>query len=120
MCNLNSHTKGPKAIRTIMALIVVTAIAGCGHDVYRRANTTDTQYIQDENSCMSYAEAQPPAVTGPAPGAYQSNIEKQRNDIRSCMVARGYTLDPKWPFGSYGTSPTIGPNPAETPLGLRR
>ena len=101
-------------------LIAATALAGCGHDVYRRANTTDTQYIRDENACSNYAEAQPPAVVGYTDQGYSLNIEKQRRDIRACMVARGYTLDPKWPFGPYGTSPTVGPNPAALPLATRR
>jgi hypothetical protein len=102
--------------RVITMLIMATALAGCGHDVYQRTNTTQAQYIQDENSCFNYAEKQPPAVVGYTDHGYSMNIEKERNDIRSCMIARGYTLEPKWPFGPYGISPTGGPNPAAMPL----
>lgn len=105
--------------RSMAVLIVATALAGCGHDVYERADTTDTQYIRDENSCFDYADKQPYAALG-GDHAYEQNIAKERRDIRACMVAKGYVLKPKWPFGSYGTSPTVGPNPAETPLATIR
>ncbi|MGZ5922845.1 MAG: hypothetical protein ACXWLT_13860 [Rhizomicrobium sp.] len=108
--------------RIMTALVAVIALAGCGHDVYQRANTTDTQYIQDENACFNYAEEQPLAAVGGSAHdqAYSMNIEKERKDIRSCMVARGYTLEPKWPFGPYGISQTRGPNPATMPLATTR
>ncbi|HZQ41592.1 MAG TPA: hypothetical protein VFA87_12380 [Rhizomicrobium sp.] len=97
---------------------MVTALAGCGHDVYEKANTTDTQYVQDENACFTYADQQPFAAIGDTPDGRNLNIEKIRTEIRSCMIAKGYTLAPKWPFGPYGESPTTGP--ADMPLGLRR
>lgn len=105
---------------SMIILISATAVAGCGHDVYQRDNTTDTQYIQDENACFAYADQQPPAAVGYVNGGYQMNLEKKRNEIRSCMVAKGYTLEPKWPRGAYGTSPTTGPNPADVPLSTPR
>ena len=105
--------------RLTAALIVAAALSGCGHDVYERAGTTDTQYIADENACFAYADKQPYVALG-GEGAYQSNIVRERKDIRACMIARGYALQPKWPFGSYGESPTTGPDPAKAPLGLRR
>src|SRR5579862_7432589 len=95
--------------RSALLFLAVAVLAGCGHDVYRRPNTTDTQYIQDENACYDFAEKQPYAALG-GDHAYSQNIAKERKDIRSCMIARGYTLDPKWPLGPYGTSPTVGPN----------
>jgi hypothetical protein len=105
----------------MMALLVAaTMLAGCGHDVYERADTTDTQYIRDENACFDYADKQSPAAIGYVEGGYSANVEKKRNEIRSCMIAKGYALAPKWPFGPYGTSPTTGPSPAETPLSLRQ
>ena len=99
-------------------LLAATALSGCGHDVYERAGTTDTQYIADENACFAYADRQPYAAIGG--DAYSLNVAKERQDIRACMQARGYTLEPKWPFGPYGESPTTGPNPAEQPLAARR
>ncbi len=103
-------------------MLLAAALSGCGHDVYTRANTTDTQYIADENACFAYGEGQPPAVLGGGPDdhAYETNVAKVRQTIRHCMIARGYTLKPKWPFGPYGDSPTAGPDPAKTPLGLRQ
>jgi hypothetical protein len=62
-------------IRTTASLIAATALAGCGHDVYRRANTTDTQYIQDENACSNYAEAQPPIETS---GPWENSLARAR------------------------------------------
>lgn len=118
MCNLYSQTNGRKAIRMMASFIVATALAGCGHDVYARANTTDTQYIQDQNACFAYADKQPYAALG-GKEAYEQNIAKERRDIRACMVARGYTLKPKWPLGPYGDSPTTGPNPVQMPLSTR-
>ena len=106
--------------RTMVFLIITAALAGCGHDVYERAATTGTQYVRDENACFAYADEGTPAAMGYVIGGYQSNVAKKRNDIRSCMIAKGYTLEPKWPFGPYGTSPTVGPNPAETPLSTPR
>jgi hypothetical protein len=105
--------------RVIGILIVAPMLAGCGHDVYEKANTTDTQYVQDENACFAYADQQPPAALGYVEGGYSLNVEKKRNEIRSCMIAKGYALAPKWPFGAYGTSPTTGPSPADMPLGIR-
>ena len=105
--------------RSMAMLVVATALAGCGHDVYRRDNTTQAQYIQDEEACWTYADKQPPAALG-GDYAYSSNIEKERKDIRSCMVARGYILEPKWPAGPYGTGPTAGPDPSRMPLATRR
>jgi hypothetical protein len=104
--------------RMMALLIAATALAGCGHDVYRKSDTTQAQYIRDEESCWTYAEAQPVAALG-GDQAYSLNIAKQRKDIRSCMAARGYALAPKWPLGPYGTSPTAGPNPAAMPLATR-
>jgi hypothetical protein len=106
--------------RLLVLPIVAAGLAGCGHDVYERANTTDTEYIQDENACFADAERQPPAAVGYINGGYQMNLEKRRTEIRSCMEAKGYKLEPKWPFGPYGTSPTTGPNPAEEPLSTTR
>jgi hypothetical protein len=106
-------------IRITVILVAADALAGCGHDVYQRTGTTQAQYIQDEESCWAYAENQPPAALG-GNQAYSLNVEKQRQDIRACMVARGYLLEPKWPFGPYGVSPLAGPNPAATPLNTRR
>ena len=109
--------------RVLVILIAATALSGCGHDVYLRDGTTDTQFIADENACFANAEGQPPAVLGgggPHDHAYETNIAKARQTIRHCMIARGYSLQPKWPFGPYGESPTAGPDPAKTPLGLRR
>ena len=103
----------------IILAVLVLALSGCGHDVYKRADTTDTQYIQDENACFAQADQQLPAAVGYVNGGYQMNIEKKRNDIRSCMIAKGYTLEPKWPLGPYGTSPTTGPNPADQILSTR-
>jgi len=100
-------------------LILAAALSACGHDVYSRADTTDTQYIADENACFAEAEKQPPAVAGYAEGGLQQNIAKERKDIRACMIARGYKLEPKWPLGPYGESPTTGPDPAKTPLSTR-
>ena len=104
--------------RAIAILLAASALSGCGHDVYSRAGTTDTQYIADENACFAYAEKQPYAALG-GDSAYQSNIAKERRDIRACMTARGYTLKPKWPLGPYGESPTTGPQPAKMPLATR-
>jgi len=101
-------------------LIVAPMLAGCGHYVYEKPNTTDAQYIQDENACFAYAEQQPPAAIGYVQGGYSMNVEKKRNEIRSCMIARSYVLAPKWPYGPYGTSPTTGSNPAEAPLSTRQ
>ena len=106
--------------RVLAILLAATALSGCGHDVYSRAGTTDTQYITDANACFALADKQTPAVTGYAEGGLQQNIAKERKDIRACMVARGYSLQPKWPLGPYGESPTTGPDPARMPLGLRR
>jgi hypothetical protein len=105
--------------RALTILIAVTGLSGCGHDVYRRADTTDTQYIRDENTCFDEAEEQPYAALG-GEHAYSQNIAKQRKDIRACMMGKGYALQPKWPLGPYGTSPTTGPNPAATPLSTKR
>ena len=99
-------------------LILALALAGCGHDVYEKANTTDAELVQDENSCFGYAEMQPQAAIGYVRGGYQLNIEKERRDIHACMVAKGYNLKPRWPFGPYGTSPPTGYNankPLDTP-----
>jgi hypothetical protein len=101
-------------------LIMAIPLAGCGHDVYQRADTSQAQYIQDENDCFASAEQQPPAAKGYVQGGYSLNVEKKRNEIRSCMEARGYTLEPKWPFGAYGLSPTTGPDPAKQPLETRQ
>jgi len=108
---------GMKSVLAI--LIAAAALCGCGHDVYERPATTDTQYIQDWNACYAHAESQPYAALG-GNGAYESNLAKERRDIRACMVARGYTLKPKWPLGPYADSPTTGPNPAERPLATPR
>jgi hypothetical protein len=105
--------------RNMVILAFATALAGCGHDVYEKPNTTQAQYIQDEDSCFAYADQEPPAAVGYVQGGYSLNVEKKRNEIRSCMVSKGYTLDPKWPLGSYGTSPTTGPDPAKMPLSTR-
>ena len=117
---MGSCLKSGTVKRGIATLLTATALSGCGHDVYRRADTTDTQYIADENACFAEAENERPAVTGYAEGGLQQNIAKERKDIRACMIARGYTLEPKWPFGPYGESPTTGPDPAKNPLELRR
>jgi hypothetical protein len=106
--------------RSLTFLILATALAGCGHDVYKKPNTTDIQYVQDENTCFANADQQPPAAVGYVEGGYSMNVEKKRNEIRSCMEAKGYKLEPKWPAGPYGTSPTTGPNPADTPLSTPR
>jgi hypothetical protein len=105
--------------REVILVVVAIPLAGCGHDVYQRTGTSQAQYIQDENACFAYADQQPPAAVGYVQGGFSLNVEKKRNEIRSCMVAKGYTLEPKWPFGSYGTSPTTGPSPANIPLGMR-
>lgn len=111
---------GTQTLKHAMALLLAaTALSGCGHDVYARGGTTDTQYIQDENACFAYADKQPYAAIG-GEGAHSANVAKERKDIRACMVAKGYTLKPKWPFGPYGESPVTGPNPAEAPLGTTR
>ncbi|HXR94844.1 MAG TPA: hypothetical protein VN718_03140 [Rhizomicrobium sp.] len=101
-----------------ISVIAATTLAGCGHDVYEKGNTTDTQYIQDENACFAYADQQPPAAIGYTPDGRSLNVEKERTEIRSCMIAKGYTLAPKWPLGPYGTSPTT--NPGEAPLSIRQ
>lgn len=103
----------------IVMLLTAAMLSGCGHDVYSRADTTDAQYIADENACFAYAEQQPYAALG-GENAYQQNIAKERNDVRACMIARGYKLAPKWPRGPYGESPTTGPDPAKAPLATRQ
>lgn len=94
-------------------------LSACGHDVYQRDGTTSAQYMQDENACFAYADRQPPAAVGYVEGGYSMNVEKERQDLRACMEAKGYSLQPKWPFGPYGTSPTTGPDPANGVLATR-
>jgi hypothetical protein len=105
--------------RALIIPMAATLLSGCGHDVYRRADTTDTQYTRDENACFDEAEKQPYAALG-GEHAYSQNIAKERKDIRACMTSRGYILQPEWPLGPYGSSPTTGPNPAATPLSTTR
>lgn len=84
---------------TVAILAIAALLVGCGPDIYQKTATSQDQFDRDQASCQKYATEQPPAeVTEesvpPAPVTL-ANTAKVQADIRSCMVAKGYTLEPK-------------------------
>jgi len=92
-------------MKGLTLLLLALPLAACGPVIYQRADTTKWEFAVDQASCWDYAEQQPPAVVsggivaGLGDGAKQANLYKARKDIRSCMVAKGYTVERGSPFG---------------------